>query len=126
MTETLRLPASFRHPSGFLFRRDGVIYCQGIQPFQKLYLHLMESSLYEDLTKRSQLVLHDEVKANPLDCCYVFKIFKPKEINFISYPQEWCGSQLKDAALTTLQIQRRALEHGMTLKDGNAHNIQFH
>jgi predicted nicotinamide N-methyase len=33
---------------------------------------------------------------------------------------------LKDAALLTLQIQKTALEHGMSLKDASAFNIQFH
>jgi hypothetical protein len=33
---------------------------------------------------------------------------------------------LKDAALTTLKIQRASLEHGMELKDASAYNIQFH
>ena len=35
-------------------------------------------------------------------------------------------ASLKDAALTTLKIQKRALEHGMSLKDSSAFNIQFH
>ena len=44
---------------------------------------------------------------------------------FISYPYEWSFSQLKDAALLTLKIQKIALEHGMSLKDASAYNIQF-
>ena len=31
---------------------------------------------------------------------------------FISYPYEWCFTQLKDAALATLRIQRLALKKG--------------
>src|SRR6185295_6004678 len=38
---------------------------------------------------------------------------------------EWSFSQLKDAALTTLSIQKRALKLGMSLKDASAYNIQF-
>ena len=34
--------------------------------------------------------------------------------------------QLRDAALRTLQIQKRAIEHGMILKDASAYNIQYH
>jgi ribosomal protein L11 methylase PrmA len=44
---------------------------------------------------------------------------------FISHPYEWCFSQLRDAALLTLHIQLVALEHGMTLKDASAYNVQF-
>jgi len=46
-------------------------------------------------------------------------------VDFISYPYEWAFSMLKDAALTTLRIQKTALEHGMLLKDASAYNIQF-
>jgi len=32
---------------------------------------------------------------------------------------------VKDAALATLTIQKKALSFGMTLKDCSTHNIQF-
>jgi len=34
-------------------------------------------------------------------------------------------SQLRDAALLTLGLQKKAMEHGMSLKDASAYNIQF-
>jgi ribosomal protein L11 methylase PrmA len=49
----------------------------------------------------------------------------PRKIPFISYPYEWSFQQLKDAALATLSIQKRALKYGMSLKDASAYNIQF-
>lgn len=54
-----------------------------------------------------------------------YKIIQPERVPFISYPYEWSFSQLKDAALATLSIQRRALKAGMSLKDASAYNIQF-
>ena len=54
-----------------------------------------------------------------------YKILQPQRIPFISYPYEWSFSQLKDAALATLEIQLRALDHGMILKDASAYNIQY-
>ena len=59
------------------------------------------------------------------DICRGYKIIKPEPIPFISYPYEWCFSQLQDAALTTIRILKRALEFGMSLKDASAYNIQF-
>lgn len=50
---------------------------------------------------------------------------RPQQVEFVSYPYEWCFSQLKDAALATLRIQQLALEHGMSLRDASAYNIQF-
>jgi len=54
-----------------------------------------------------------------------YKIIRPELIPFTSYPYEWAFSQLKDAALLTLDIQLTALKHGMSLKDASAYNIQF-
>ena len=46
-------------------------------------------------------------------------------IPFISYPYEWSFSQLKAAALLTLDIQLRAIKKGLTLKDATAYNVQL-
>jgi hypothetical protein len=120
-----RLPGSFRDPSGFLFTRDGVLYRQINSPYEKEYLHLVQSGLYENLTTARWMVPHEEVEPPFALPGGAFKIIKPEPIPFISYPYEWCFSQLKDAALLTLRIQARALEYGMTLKDASAYNIQF-
>jgi 2-polyprenyl-3-methyl-5-hydroxy-6-metoxy-1,4-benzoquinol methylase len=72
-----------------------------------------------------QLIGHTEVK-QPADCGFSsYKTLLPTQLPVITYPYEWCFSQLKDAALLTLAIQRNALAHGMWLKDANAFNIQF-
>ena len=52
-------------------------------------------------------------------------IIQPRELPFISYPYEWCFSQLREAALLVLELQRRALAAGMRLKDASAYNVQF-
>lgn len=41
-------------------------------------------------------------------------------MHLFSYPYEWCFGELKEAASTTLEIQRIALELGMMLKDASA------
>lgn len=71
------------------------------------------------------LVPHEEEGADSAEEGRAYKILKPRSIPFISYPYEWCFSQLRAAALTTLQIQKEALRFGMTLKDGSAYNVQF-
>lgn len=68
---------------------------------------------------------HEEVAHDLVRDDEVYKIIRPEQIPFISYPYEWSFSQLKDAAQTTLEIQKVALEFGMTLKDSSAYNIQF-
>lgn len=101
-----------------LYRQVNLIY-------QDDYNHLIKSGLYEKLTQDGLLVHHEELNEREgfgADC---FKIIKPDLVSFVSYPYEWSFSQLKDAALTTLMIQRTCLDYGMSLKDASAYNIQF-
>jgi hypothetical protein len=117
--------ASFRDASGFLFERDGRIFRQVNKVYQEHYDHLMRCGLYESLVSAGQLVSHAQADVPALDSRSAYKVIEPETIPFISYPYEWCFSQLKQAALTTLQIQKKALKEDMTLKDGSAFNIQF-
>lgn len=119
------LPSSFRDPAAVVFRRDGVLY-RGIRgPGRPHYDMLMSSGLYQELAAANLLVPHEEVPG-PADWPGGFyKIIRPEEIPFVSYPYEWSFSQLQDAALATLEIEKRALHFGMTLVDASAYNIQF-
>ena len=119
------LPSSFRDPSGFLFHDRGVLYRQVNRSYREDFDHFINSGLYSSLIDAGLLVVHEEVTlppAEPLEC---YKILRPDPLPFISYPFEWSFSQLQDAALTTLQIQKKSLEYGMSLKDSTAYNIQF-
>jgi len=119
------LASSFRDPSGFIFRRDDVLYRQVNCTYKEHYDALMATGLYEDLVEKKMLVPHQEVDLAPEIPNIAYKIIMPQEISFISYPYEWSFTQLKQAALATLEIERAALEYGLTLKDASAYNIQF-
>ncbi len=118
-------PASFRDPSGFVFTSEGILYRQVQQSYQEHYDHLIQSGLYEDLVRSKLLLPHEESSLNLAFHDSAYKILRPKFIPFLSYPYEWCFSQLKDAALATLELQKAALVKGMMLKDASAFNIQF-
>ncbi|MCS3903565.1 ribosomal protein L11 methylase PrmA [Methylohalomonas lacus] len=90
------------------------------------YDYLMGSGLYQDLVSRGWLVSHEEVAGVTADSSKAYRILRPEQIEFISYPYEWSFSQLKDAALLTLDMQLRALSYDMTLTDASAYNVQFH
>ncbi len=120
-----RIGASFRDPSGFIFKRGGVLYRQVNRAYQKAYDKLMSGGLYAGLTADGLLIPHEEVDEPPADPELVYKIIRPQVVPFISYPYEWSFTQLKDAALLTLAAARSALEQGMVLKDASAYNIQF-
>ena len=120
-----RVAASFRDPSGFVFRRDGELFRQVNERYREDYDLLIISGLYDALLSDGSIVSHEEVDIAPAVADGAYKVIKPEPLPFISYPYEWSFSQLKDAALTTLSIQKRAVEHEMSLKDASAYNIQF-
>lgn len=115
---------SFRDPAGFVFSEGGRLYRQINQAGKDDYELFMSSGLYQELVDEGLLVAHKETKKQPADK-HGYKVIQPEKIPFISYPYEWSFSQLKDAALLTLEVQKRALKHGMILKDASAFNVQF-
>jgi ribosomal protein L11 methylase PrmA len=125
MTAEGKDPSSFRDPSGFLFGRDGRLYRQVNENYRDDYDLLNSSGLYKALVEGGLLISHKESDAEPASSSEAYKVIEPSFVPFISYPYEWCFSQLQDAALLTLQLQMTALEHGMSLKDASAYNIQF-
>jgi hypothetical protein len=124
MTE-LVVSGSFRDPSGFVFLQGHRIYRQVSSRYREHYTHLINSGLYTCLSENGLLIQHEEVNTGYAGSGDVYKVLKPELVPFISYPYEWCFSQLKEAALTTLEIQKKSLEYGLTLKDASAYNIQF-
>jgi len=84
---------------------------------------LMSTGLFAELLDKGLIVNHKEVRNKSFQDTY--KILLLEQIPFLSYPYEWSFSQLKDAALLTIEIQKIALSYGMTLKDASAYNIQF-
>lgn len=126
MQESGRLAASFRDPSGFIYRDgQGTLLRQVNAVYGPHYDRLMSSGLYAKLVSQGLLVSHDEAPLVNAYSAEAVKVLAPEPLPFISYPYEWCAGQLRDAALLTLQIQLIAMEHGMSLKDASAYNIQF-
>ena len=117
--------SSFRDPNGFLFVRDGTLYRQINKAAKDDYDLLMSSGCYDSLATDGKLVTHQEVEMTGPRPEPQYRIIKPARIPFISYPYEWCFSALKSAALLTLDLQKRAIEFGMSLRDASAYNIQF-
>lgn len=125
MKRNKREPASFRDPSGFIFWKDNQLYRQINLRYQSEYDLLMGSGLYQRLVDEGLLIPHRKVRVEPFDADHAYLVIHPEQIPFISYPYEWSFSQLKDAALATLMIQKHALDYGMSLKDSSGFNIQF-
>jgi len=118
-------PASFRDPGGFVFRRGGRPLRQVNLAARPDYDRLIASGLYDELAGAGLLIPHAEADEPPLRPGDAYKVLAPEPIPFVSYPYEWCFGQLRAAALLTLEIQRRAIARGMTLKDASGYNVQF-
>jgi ribosomal protein L11 methylase PrmA len=118
-------PASFRDPSGFVFRRDGVLHRQIQGPAAADWEAFHTTGLLDALVADRLLVEHEETPLEEAASAGAVAVIRPRPLDFISYPYEWCFSQLKEAALLTLDLQARALDRGMRLRDASAYNVQF-
>jgi hypothetical protein len=119
-------PASFRDPSGFITYEGNRVLRVINKTYEKEYEHFMHTGLSESLISKGLLIPHKEITTDKIYSDTQYKVIEAEKIPFISYPYEWCFSQLKDAALLTLHIEELAIEHDMKLKDATAYNIQFH
>lgn len=127
MHSIVPLASSYRDNDGFVFKQDGKIY-RIIKP--SYFLHydlLMNTGLYDSLTKAGRLISHSEIDKKGFDVSQIgdCKIISPEQLPFISYPYEWSFNMWKDAAIVTLKIAMEALDKGLFLKDATPYNIQF-
>ncbi len=111
-----KIASSFRDPSGFVFRENGILYRKINACYKRTFNLMIQSGLYQELLDNNLIIPHKVISDD---------IIQPTEI-FISYPYEWSFEQYKDAALATLHIQQIALKYDMTLKDATPYNIQFY
>jgi ribosomal protein L11 methylase PrmA len=122
-----RLAGSFRDPAGFVFRAsDGIVYRQVDRGYAATYDRLRASGLYDALVRERLLIEHEEVDvALALEPATAARVLRPRQLRSVIQPYEWTHPQLHAAALATLRVQQVALDHGMTLKDASAYNVQF-
>jgi ribosomal protein L11 methylase PrmA len=112
-------PASFRDPSGRVYLGPDAVY----RTIGEVFIgHWSEASGFAaEAAARGWLCPYETIAPFPGSRLTL----KVPRLPFISYPYEWCFSQLKDAALLTLELLREADARGLTLKDASAYNVQF-
>src|SRR5262245_58354045 len=117
---------SFRDPGGRVFVDRGSIYRLVRPSFAAHYDHAVASGFHSQAIQAGLLIPHAEVDPSHARASEpAHRVLRPEPLEFVSYPYEWCFSQLKEAALLTLRIARLALRFGLTLKDASAYNVQF-
>ncbi len=118
-----RHDSSFRDPSGFLFWHDDRLLRKINAGYARTFDRLTGEGIYNSLFEKGYLVEHSDVSEEFNDSGV---IIEPKAMALVTYPYEWCFSQLRDAAQLTLNIQAFLLEKAFSLKDASAFNVQFH
>lgn len=108
-SSVLALGSSFRDRSGFVFKHNGEIFRRINKSYKADYEFLQASGLYEELCQEGMLVMHEEQA--DIGACDIeeeedcFKVIKPVQIPIISYPYEWCFSQLKMQLCLPLKLR---------------------
>jgi hypothetical protein len=121
-----RHPSSFRDPSGYIFEKDGTIYRQVNISFKEHFDHFINSGCYHYLSEKGLLIPHEQIGQNITGDPDYYTTLKLEKVSFISYSYEWSFDMMKDAALLTLNLVKKALDYGMILKDATPFNIQWH
>jgi ribosomal protein L11 methylase PrmA len=121
-------PASFRDPSGRLFRHAGAIFRTCSPVALDTFRHAQDTGLLGEL-ERQGLIVPSELKPSKtegLDATQVGDwIVRQPELPLVTYSYEWSFSMLRDAALVTLRALDICLAHGFVLKDATAFNVLF-
>jgi hypothetical protein len=121
----LKHASSYKDRDGFVFQyQDKFFRCINASYHQN-YQTLMQSGLYDQLTKKKWLLTHREVTDIPELNLPGKQIILPQQISVITYPYEWSFNMWQDAALLTLNIAKESIAMGMMLKDATPFNIQF-
>lgn len=119
-------PSSFRDPSGSVFEDGDFIIRTVNNAYARDWSHIRDSGLLEKAGDRGMLLPIEELApAGVVDDGNVRIMLRSRRLPFVSYPYEWSFSQLRDAALLTLDLHMLALGHGCVLKDASAYNIVF-
>lgn len=125
-----RNAASFRDPSGYLYEGENEVFRTIRTGYGEEWNYLVSRGLLEKaaalgLIPFRELPREQWPNALPGEDAGVARVVASPKLPFVSWPCEWSFSQLKDAALLTLDLHLLALEHGCILKDASAYNVQF-
>ncbi len=120
-------PSSFRDPAGRVFESSGRIFravsAAAAEEYRFVRKHfafdpLIEAGAVVDAVEVDPALLGEHAPAGGI-------ALEHPALPFISYPYEWPFALLRAAALQHLDLQLELLDHGITLSDASAYNLQF-
>ena len=118
---------SFRDPRGRVLRVNGRVFCTVMPCAVDDFEFARSTGLIERLVADGWLIAESIVDDDALGeaAAGARYVLEHPRLPFISYPYEWPFAALKAAALHHLDVHLAALEHGATLSDASAYNVQF-
>ncbi|MBS1532924.1 MAG: class I SAM-dependent methyltransferase [Bacteroidetes bacterium] len=114
--------ASYRDPAARVVKKPDGWYRYVFKAYQKEFDYLMQSGLYAELVQKDLMIGHEEVEIDSDDPA-IYKMIRPGQIAFQSYPFEWSYNQWRKALIALLDINSIALKYGMILKDATPYNF---
>lgn len=118
---------SFRDPSGRVYVVDGRVFRTVMPSAVEDFEFVRSKGFLERLIDGGRVIAEKKVDPGRLGQCAqgAHCVLEHPMLPFVSYPYEWPFAALKAAALLQLDIHLEALDHGVTLSDATAYNIQF-
>lgn len=120
-------PASYRDPAGHVYVIGSRVYRSVLPPGVPQYTAARDSGFLEAATSKGRLIEGREVPSSVLggQAPDAVHVLEHPRLDFISYPYCWSFYGLQAAGLLTLDLHLDALDHGLTLTDASAYNVQF-
>lgn len=120
-------PASFRDPSGRVFKKEDRIFRLIFEHGAEDYQLVRDTNFPSKMAELEKFIQAKEISPEIIESSNLKSRFVLEHpiLPFISYPYEWCFPMLKKAALLHLELQIKALEENLVFSDASAYNIQF-
>ncbi|MBI5849144.1 MAG: class I SAM-dependent methyltransferase [Nitrospirae bacterium] len=115
-------PSSIVDPNGRLFEWQGQLFRAIDAEHAPFYRSLFTKGVFDHLENKG-LVIQTQIE--PLSVEGFDIVLKHQKVPFVSYPYEWAGTMLRDAALLLLDLNGELADFGLTTQDAHPWNILF-
>ncbi|HEU4913393.1 MAG TPA: class I SAM-dependent methyltransferase [Actinomycetes bacterium] len=122
-------PASFRDPHSAVLLAGDQVLRRLSPPAADDWRRLREAAFFARRVSAGEVIGTEELDAADRpdvgDETAWPVVLRHDRIPFVSYPYEWCFSQLQDVGALHIDLLLDALAERLTMKDGYAYNLQF-
>lgn len=122
-----QVAGSFRDRKGYVFTLGNRVFRSVSSAAAPVQREFIESKVFAHLVAAGQFIGTKVAREDPaeLGIPNAALLLEHERIAFVSFPYEWPFAALRAAALLQLDVHLQLLDHGFTLSDASAYNIQF-